>query len=87
LTGESLTLKGGATIVPPAGNEASVGIFGFYSANSGDAFSIAYSFTVDSDVSLPVTYSLSGSATVGGQPVDYEAPELSCRGFINTRGR
>ena len=66
-------IDGGATITPDASNQVSVAIGGTFTANPGDLFSGAYSFTADLNVDTPVTYTITGMATVQGVPLEFTA--------------
>src|SRR4249919_1371439 len=48
VTGDQLQGSGGATVVPPSSNSASVSIGGDFSANVGDIASVAYAVTMES---------------------------------------
>ena len=62
---------GGTTITPDATNQASIAVSGTFSANQGDLFSGAYNFAADLNLTTPVTYTLTGMATVLGVPVEF----------------
>lgn len=71
VVGGLVRLVGGATITPDASNQVSIDLSGNYSADVGDLLSAAYSFTVDLNITTPVTYTLSGSAIVFGTPIGF----------------
>ena len=71
VVGGLIDLVGGATVTPDDSNTAMIAITGDYSADAGDIFSVAYSFTVDLNTASPVTYVLSGNVTVLGLPVEF----------------
>ena len=71
VVGGLIDLVGGATVTPDDSNTAMIAITGDYSADAGDIFSVAYSFTVDLNTPSPVTYALSGNVTVLGLPVEF----------------
>ncbi len=73
LEGGLVHIDGGATITPDASNQVSVAIGGTFTANQGDLFSGAYSFTVDLNIDTPVTYTITGMATVQGVPLEFKA--------------
>lgn len=72
VTGDQIQGSGGATVIPPAGNVATVDISGTYSANAGDIASVAYSVTMDSTVAGPVAYATSADVTFLGNPLHFE---------------
>jgi hypothetical protein len=86
VTGDLVKLSGTATITPPASNSATVDIAGSYSANAGDLLSAAYSFTIDSNVSGPVTYTVRGSATILGSPQNFSKTDNVMPGLHQYRG-
>ena len=45
---------------------------GNYSANVGDIASVAYSFTADMNVTVPVSYTMSGTATIFGYSAKFQ---------------
>ncbi|MEO7168612.1 MAG: hypothetical protein ABI016_16470 [Chthoniobacterales bacterium] len=61
--GALVDLNGNATVDPSGTTQASIDISGDFSANVGDLFSAAYSFTADLNIVTPVTYTISGTAT------------------------
>lgn len=64
VNGDVIRMSGGATVTPGGATSVSISFSGNYTANTGDLASVAYSFTIDSNVPGPVTYQLTGSATV-----------------------
>jgi hypothetical protein len=73
LAGALVHIDGGATITPDESNQVSVAIGGTFTANQGDLFSGAYSFTADLNIDTPVTYTITGLATVQGAPLEFKA--------------
>jgi len=73
LEGGLVHIDGGATITPDASNQVSVAIGGTFTANPGDVFSGAYSFTADLNIDTPVTYTITGMAEVQGVPLEFTA--------------
>ncbi len=86
VTGDLVRLSGGATVTPPASNTAMVEVAGNYSANPGDLLSVAYSFTIDSNVSRSVTYTVQGSATVLGSPANFTKTDTVLPGLHQYKG-
>ena len=86
VSGDLVRISGGATIAPPASNSAAVDIAGSYSANAGDLLSAAYSFTIDSNVSGPVTYTVRASATVLGSPQNFTKTDNVLAGLHQYKG-
>lgn len=86
VTGDIVKLSGGATVVPPPSNTAMVEVSGNYTANPGDAISAAYSFTINSTVSRPVSYTVQGSATVLGSPANFTKTDSVLPGLHQYRG-
>jgi hypothetical protein len=75
--GAFLHVVGGATVTPAAISSVNdmdtIAIGGTYSADAGDVFSVAYSFTVDLNSANAVSYTLTGTVTVAGTPVPVSA--------------
>ena len=71
--GPGINVNGGATITPDATNQAEIEVHGTYSADAGDIFSAAYSFTADLNTTSSVAYTITGSATTIGGPVEFQA--------------
>ena len=86
VTGDLVRLSGAATITQPASNSAMVDIAGSYSANAQDLLSAAYSFTIDSNVAGPVTYTVRGSATIFGIPQSFTKTDNVMPGLHQYRG-
>ena len=70
VNGGLIDLVGGATITPDTSNTAAIDLSGTYSAEAGEKFSLAYSFTVDLNIPEPVSYTLKATVTVAGSPID-----------------
>lgn len=85
VTGDLVKLSGDATITPPASNSASIDIAGSYSANAGDLVSAAFSITIDSNISGPVTYTVRGSATYLGSPQNFSKTDTVLPGLHQYR--
>jgi hypothetical protein len=66
-------LVGGSTVTPDPSNQVSIALSGNYDAVAGDMLTAAYSFVIDLSIITPITYTVSGSAVVGGVPVDFSA--------------
>jgi hypothetical protein len=62
VVGGLVHLIGSATVTPDATNMATIDVSGNYSADAGDLFSAAYSFTADLNIDTPATYTISGTA-------------------------
>ena len=86
VAGDLVKLSGDATITPPASNSASIAIAGSYSANAGELVSAAYSITIDSNVSGPVTYTVRGAATFLGNPLNFSKTDTVMPGLHQYRG-
>lgn len=86
VTGDVVKLSGSATVVPPPSNSATVEVSGNYTANPGDAISAAYSFTINSSGSRPVSYTVQGSATVLGSPANFNKTDTVLPGLHQYRG-
>jgi hypothetical protein len=72
--GALIHIIGGATITPPEASDiVSIDVSGTYSANAGDMFSGAYSFSADLNSASPVGYTISGTVTINGIPVPFTA--------------
>jgi hypothetical protein len=63
-----------------------VEVAGNYSANPGDLISAAYSFTIDSNVTRSVTYTVQGSATVLGSPANFTKTDNVLPGLHQYKG-
>ncbi len=59
---DQAALAAGATVTPPGSNSASIDFSGTYAADVGDLISVAYTFSVDSNVTGNTTFEISGSA-------------------------
>lgn len=86
VSGDVTKLSGSATIVPPSSNTAMVEVSGTYTANPGDLISAAYSFTIDSNVTRPVSYTVQGSATVLGSPANFNKTDTVLPGLHQYKG-
>jgi hypothetical protein len=71
--GALIHLTGGATVVADPSNPVTITITGSYYADTGDLFSGQFTFTADLGTDTPIDYTLSGSATVLGLPVELGA--------------
>ncbi|HEX4666607.1 MAG TPA: hypothetical protein VH207_08400 [Chthoniobacterales bacterium] len=70
--GALIHIVGSATVTPPEGSDiVSIDVSGTYSANAGDMFSGAYSFSADLNSANPVGYTISGTVTIDGIPVPF----------------
>ena len=58
--GGLIDLQGTATVTPPDTNMVSIDLTGNYSADAGEKFSVAYSFSVDLNIPEPVDYTIVG---------------------------
>ncbi|HEY3663262.1 MAG TPA: hypothetical protein VGL24_08945 [Chthoniobacterales bacterium] len=59
---DQAAVAGSGTITPPGSNSASIDFSGTYAADAGDIISVAYTFSVDSNVTGNTTFEISGSA-------------------------
>ena len=65
--GGLIALQGTATITPPADtNTVSIDLSGNYSAEAGEKFSLAYSFSIDLNLPEPVAYQIAATVDIGG---------------------
>ena len=70
--GALIHIIGSATVTPPEGSDiVSIDVSGSYSANAGDMFSGAYSFSADLNSANPVGYTIAGTVTINGIPVPF----------------
>ena len=72
VVGGLIHVVGGVTVNAVGTNNAMIDVSGTYSADAGDTFSIAYSFTADFNLPTAVPYTLSGSIDVFGTPQAFE---------------
>ena len=86
ITGDVAKLTGTATVVSSNSSSAKVEISGNYTANPGDLISAAYSFTIDSNFSRPVSYTVEGSATVLGSPANFNKTDTVLPGLHHYKG-
>jgi hypothetical protein len=70
--GDLVRITGGATIVPPTENIATVDIAGMYAASAGDTVSVAYAFTTDLNSVNPVQFTISGTVDIFGITFPFE---------------
>lgn len=73
IEGGLIDLKGSATVTSPDSNSALIDVEGNYSADAGETFSVAYSFSVDLNIPEPVNYVLTTIVVIGGIPVPIQA--------------
>ena len=73
VTGDLAKISGGVTVTPGTAQSVSAEAAGNYSANAGDIASVAYSFTADMNVTVPVSYTMSGTATIFGSPQTFSS--------------
>ena len=60
---DQAALTGGATITPPSSNSVSINMSGTFAADVNDLTTVAFTFTVDANVTGNTTYEINGSAS------------------------
>lgn len=73
IVGGLIHLTGNATVTPDATDTAAINLSGSYSADAGEVFSLAYSFSVDLNIPEPVAYTILATINFGGTQVPVEA--------------
>lgn len=68
VSGDQLQASGGATVTAPPENTFTAEISGTFTANAGDIPSVAYSVTIDANVSAPIAYTATANLMFLGVP-------------------